>query len=58
MIKIFHSLLGFSQDGHKPFECIGTAEESVEALRLTHAQYLTIAPVVDIPDMLAELLAI
>lgn len=52
--SIFLSVLGLSADGAKPFECIGTPEESLVALSLTLRQYRNSGPSPE-PEMLLRL---
>jgi hypothetical protein len=41
LIEKFRAIIGYSPEGHKPFECIGTAQESQAAVELSLHQYLT-----------------
>lgn len=53
--KLFLSILGHSIDGIKPFECIGTAEESITALELTLYQHLKFTEVENLSELLLRL---
>lgn len=53
--SVFLNVLGFSSDGSKPFECIGTAEESRTALEMSVWQYLQQMEANKLPELLLKL---